>query len=154
LYTSNEEISSVNNLRGILAASKTLEKLPPTEYRIQHCLRAHYQTIIWLNAFNPVINPPNVLEYGWQLINGKLVPLFQTVPPFPQDLAILTYTAADVKKIVNISGVAVKKNKIPCIGSCRCMGQKSCSNVSSNENNIEIIEENMSFKDESGEDLE
>lgn len=93
LYTSNEEISSVNNLRGILAASKTLDKLPPTENRLkQHCLRAHchYQTIIWLNALNPVINPPNVLEYGWQLINGKLVPLFQTLPPFPQDLAILS----------------------------------------------------------------
>ncbi|KAJ8926347.1 hypothetical protein NQ314_021293, partial [Rhamnusium bicolor] len=91
LYTSNEEISSVNNLRGILAASKTLEKLPPTEYSLkQHCLRAHYQTIIWLNALNPVINPPNVLEYGWQLISGKLVPLFQTLPPFPHDLTILS----------------------------------------------------------------
>lgn len=34
------------------------------------------------------------------------------------------------------------------------MGQKSCLNVSSNKNNIGIIEENMSFEEESGEDLE
>lgn len=55
LYTANEEINSLNYLRGLLAASKTIDKLPPTEDSLyQHCLRAHYQCNIWLNSLRPI----------------------------------------------------------------------------------------------------
>lgn len=91
LYTTNRDIISINHLRGILAATKTLDKLPPTEDSLyQHCLRAHYQCNIWLNALQPIQDLPNYLDYGWKLTDSKIVPVFQTLPSFPEIVSFLT----------------------------------------------------------------
>lgn len=91
LYTNNTDISSIDDLRSILAISKTIDKLPPTENSLkQHCLRAYYQTKIWLSSLKPQPVLPSILEYGWMIEHDQILPVLQTQPALPEDLSILT----------------------------------------------------------------
>lgn len=91
LYTNNKDITSINYFRGILASSKTVDKLPPSEDSLrQHCLRAYYETHIWLNALILRAVSLNYYEYGWKRENSDVFPVLQTLPPVPTDLTILT----------------------------------------------------------------
>ncbi|KAJ8953819.1 hypothetical protein NQ318_006668, partial [Aromia moschata] len=101
LYTDNKDINSINYLRGILASSRTVDKLPPTEDSLrQHCLRAHYQTHIWLNALTPKHSFLNYSEYGWKVENSVVFPILQTLPSIPTNLTIVIQNGAVVKKII------------------------------------------------------
>lgn len=91
MYGSSQDVKSVNQLRGLLAASKTLDKLPPTEDSLyQHYLRCHYQSYIWLNSLQPVIDLPSFEDFGWQLKDSTVVPILQTLPPYPETMPFLT----------------------------------------------------------------
>lgn len=91
LYTSNPDVSSLDDLRGLQAVSKTIDKLPPTTDSLrQHCLRVFYQTKIWLNSLNPNPVLPDFSDYGWKVENGQVVPVLQLQQAFPKEVAILT----------------------------------------------------------------
>lgn len=89
-YTNNENIHCINHLRGILASSKPISKLPPTLNSLrQHCLRVHYQTKIWLNSTIPRPSLPDISDCGWNIVNGKLVPILTIGSILPEDTSAL-----------------------------------------------------------------
>ncbi|KAJ8914703.1 hypothetical protein NQ315_017412 [Exocentrus adspersus] len=93
LYSTNDNVNSINSLRGILAASIPINKLPPTLDSLrQHCLRAHYQAKIWLNSNIPQqeIMLPSYERSGWKIEEGKLVAVLLTQPAFPEDTSVLS----------------------------------------------------------------
>ncbi|KAJ8921248.1 hypothetical protein NQ315_013720 [Exocentrus adspersus] len=93
LYSTNDNVNSINSLRGILAASRPINKLPPTLDSLrQHCLRAHYQAKIWLNSNIPQqeIMLPSYERSGWKIEEGKLVAVLLTQPAFPEDTSVLS----------------------------------------------------------------
>ncbi|KAJ8949381.1 hypothetical protein NQ318_007477 [Aromia moschata] len=140
LYTDNKDINSINYLRGILASSRTVDKLPPTEDSLrQHCLRAHYQTHIWLNALTPKHSFLNYSEYGWKVENSVVFPILQTLPSIPTNLTVFTCRC---KKDCHTKWCSCKKNNISCSGSCRCLGQKSCRNVNPSVVTTNVIDKN------------
>lgn len=80
LYSTNVDITSVNVLRGIMATSTTITKLPPTEDSLrQHCLRSYYQTKVWVNSLQPRPQLPNVTDFGWNIdVEGNITPILST----------------------------------------------------------------------------
>lgn len=101
LYTTNENINCINALRGILASSKSINKLPPTLDSLkQHCRRVHYQTKIWLNSAIPKPSLPDLFNCGWNNDNGKLVPVLTTEAILPEDTSVLN-TCSCKKGILN-----------------------------------------------------
>lgn len=91
LYSKNSDIVSVNILRGVMAASTPVTKLPPTKDALKlHCLRVYYQTKVWMQAMVPCPDLPPIEEFGWHLDEqGNLSPVLTTLPAFPQDLKVL-----------------------------------------------------------------
>lgn len=103
LYTTNNSIKCINDLRGILASSKPINKLPPTLASLkQHCNRVHYQTKLWLNSSIPRPSLPNILNCGWNIENGKLLAVLTTEAVLPEDTSVLN-TCSCKKGILNYS---------------------------------------------------
>lgn len=93
LYTTSADFECINSLRGILAASKSINKLPPTLDSLrQHCLRAHYQTRIWLNSTVPQQEAilPNLDNSGWKFVDGRKEAVFTTSLILPEDTSVLS----------------------------------------------------------------
>ncbi|XP_031340958.1 uncharacterized protein LOC116169072 [Photinus pyralis] len=128
IYSKNPNITSINTLRGVMAAATPINKLPPTEDALrQHCLRVCFQTKVWLQASVPLPKLPSTTEFGWYVsAKRELLPVFTTLPPFPTNLAVLT--SCGCKKDCASKVCSCKKNKLCCIGSCKCMAQKTCKN--------------------------
>jgi hypothetical protein len=129
LYSKNADITSINTLRGLMAASTSFPKLPPTKDALkQHCLRVHYQTKVWLNAMVPCPQLPPIEEFGWYMDEkGEVLPVLTTLPPLPEKLTVLT--SCGCKKDCASKVCTCKKSKLGCIGACKCMAQKSCRNA-------------------------
>ncbi|KAK5640297.1 hypothetical protein RI129_011108 [Pyrocoelia pectoralis] len=129
LYTTGDDIDCINSLRGILASSKTINKLPPTLGSLrQHCLRAHYQTKIWLNSNVPRLERilPDLERSGWKIVDKKVEAILTTSPVLPEDKSVLN--TCNCKKGCTGSLRSCKKRNICCIGSCKCMAQVTCAN--------------------------
>lgn len=94
LFSSNQNISSINTLRALLASSSLIGKLPPTKNSLKfHSLRAYYQTKVWLNSLEPNPQLPEVTECGWKFEETGdiqlLSPILTTLPAFPSDVKVL-----------------------------------------------------------------
>ncbi|XP_018577534.1 uncharacterized protein LOC108915871 [Anoplophora glabripennis] len=128
LYSKNPNIASVNILRGLLASSSTIANLPPTEDALRfHCLRAYYQTKVWLNGLEPCPKLPCIADYGWKIDkDGNVNPVLTTLPSFPLHLNVLA--SCGCKKDCGSKVCSCKKSNIGCIWSCKCMAQKTCKN--------------------------
>jgi hypothetical protein len=102
LYSKNADITSINTLRGLMAASTSFPKLPPTKDALkQHCLRVHYQTKVWLNAMVPCPQLPPIEEFGWHMDEkGEVLPVLTTLPPLPEKLTVLTSCGCKKGKIL------------------------------------------------------
>ena len=112
-----------------------IETLPPTsEYFRLHCLRSHFQVIVWKSALSP--HPPNLdpSNYGWSLdLSNKIL----IATPIP------TGTAAAPEEILNLikcgcasenpcvnNRCSCHKNNIPCTIFCQCQkGGNICLNT-------------------------
>lgn len=71
--------SDLNAMRVELALLKqsSIEKIPPSlPAFIQHLKRCNWQAFIWYNAHIPLITIPEPTEYGWQLCEGQLTPIY------------------------------------------------------------------------------
>ncbi|KAK5642536.1 hypothetical protein RI129_008703 [Pyrocoelia pectoralis] len=152
LYTTCDDIGCINSLRGILASSKSINKLPPTLDSLrQHCLRAHYQTKIWLNSNVPRLERilPDLESSGWKFVDGKVEAILTTSPVLPEDTSVLS--TCNCKKGCTGPLCSCKKKNICCIGSCKCMAQVTCSNKKLEHGHIKMLLENPS---ESSSDLD
>jgi hypothetical protein len=102
LYSKNADITSINTLRGLMAASTSFPKLPPTKDALkQHCLRVHYQTKVWLNAMVPCPQLAPIEKFGWYMDEkGEVLPVLTTLPPLPEKLTALTSCGCKKGKIL------------------------------------------------------
>jgi len=67
------------------------EKLPPTKRAAYyHCLRAHFQVVVWTTLGSTDIEPS---EWGWKTEGGRLTP----IAPFLRD----SYSANGTKFVSN-----------------------------------------------------
>ncbi|KAK4877224.1 hypothetical protein RN001_009730 [Aquatica leii] len=128
LYSKSTDVQSVDTLRGIMAATTPISRLPPTEDALkQHCLRVYFQTTVWENALEPLPTIPNFEQFGWHCNeNSDPIPLLTTLPPFPTQLIALS--SCSCKKDCTNKICKCRTNKMGCIPSCRCITQNSCKN--------------------------
>ena len=74
----------------LVCKCRSPEALPPTSDALKfHIRRAHYQTMVWLQAVckDPKLPLPDGL--GWTLKDGKLVPQLASLPSIPESCAEL-----------------------------------------------------------------
>ena len=119
------ELRFKNFSRKALRSSKHVEArdLPPTQASAKfHSMRVYYQMQEWRGK-NDDLNP---LEWGWQMVNQKLLPVKTDLPPAPADLLCMfrcnCRTGCASKKCT------CRRNGLDCTAACGdCKGQ-SCSN--------------------------
>ena len=86
--------TSLNDLRYMLYCHKSgkfsLELLPPClNVFQQHCKRANYQTYIWWQRFNPMMEIDELTDHGWCMDNGQLDIQLITCNPAPDEVHII-----------------------------------------------------------------
>ena len=84
---------SLNDLRYMLycqkSGSSSLELLPPCFVFQQHCKRANYQTYIWRQCFNTMMETDEPTDCGWCMDDGKLDIQWITCNPAPDEVHII-----------------------------------------------------------------
>ena len=92
---------------------------------LQHALRAHYQTAVWLSpSVAPLLNP---LEFGWKCEGSALIP----------DLGVQHIAPPELEKIISCScssaepcskRCSCKQSKLSCTAFCACSASLECAN--------------------------
>ena len=83
-YELPSDINTVNGASMVLfPTARKLEALPPTSEALHHhTKRAHFQTLVWINAHLPCTNLPDPTD--WKLNeHGELVPVLTIEGPIP-----------------------------------------------------------------------
>jgi hypothetical protein len=104
------------------------ERLPPTNNAAHfHCLRAHLQTVIWQSlSTNTLLNPT---DWGWQIHEGRLVPIATDIDAAPEDLlkVVRCKCRSDTR---SPSSCSCRKVGLPCVASCKNCAGVECENPS------------------------
>ena len=85
-YKLPSDINTVNEACMVLfPTARKPEALPPTSEALHHhTKRAHFQTLVWINAHLPCTNLPDPTVFGWKLNEyGELVPVLTIEGPIP-----------------------------------------------------------------------
>ena len=108
---------------------RSQEALPPTTDAAHlHIKRAHYQSMVWLQASCPTPQLPQVTDMGWFYSNGKLVPKLMSLPPIPD--ACTEIVSCGCKKGCLTERCGCRKMRLPCVAYCSCMDTDiKCRNV-------------------------
>ena len=86
----------------IMKQKSTLRLPPDEESHHLRALRVAYQSYIWLN-FDIPDAPPSPLQYGWQMVDGKCVPIRYITAALPVELTIHTKHQSENLEHSNIS---------------------------------------------------
>ena len=103
------------------------QTLPPTSSAaVFHILRVQFQVMVWKQLIDPTeIDPTN---WGWQLINGKLHPIYTDKPPAPDDLLkVITCKCTTDCSTLRCS---CRKHGLNCSPACLSCQGEVCTNVS------------------------
>ena len=85
---------SLNDLRYMLycqeSGKSSLELLPPC-FNVfqQHCKKENYQTYIWRQCFNPLMEADEPTDHEWCMDDGKLDIQWMTCNPAPDEVRII-----------------------------------------------------------------
>ena len=97
--------------------TKDVERIPPTSDSLMlHLKCSVYQSSIWASAFLEVIPEEDPEQYGWQVEDGKLVPIWMTLP-LAKDVFHLEIKCSCTKQCANCKCI---KNKLKCTRMCKC----------------------------------
>ena len=123
LYCSNipKKILDLPALRWYLFSKYQLEsdKLPPTPAAFHYkVLRAHFVCRIWKQSGYQIMSLPDVTNYGWNLRDGKLIPITTDRPPAPAAIVELCLCKCKTNCISN--RCVYKKNDLRCTELCFC----------------------------------
>ena len=83
LYNSETHQNNVDHLRMDIFSHKTrdVDRIPPTsDALLQHLKRSVFQASIWATSNESLLLDQNPKEYGWKEDNGKLIPVWSTLP--------------------------------------------------------------------------
>ncbi len=128
LVYSSTGTKSLPSLRWDLFQSKNLEgeMLPPTRAALlPHIIRANYITMRDKSYKTNCPNLPRIEENGWNLDNGKYVPVMCLSPPAPR--AVLDLVKCGCKDGCK-GRCGCLNNNLPCTSLCKCFG-RDCANV-------------------------
>ena len=97
--------------------TKDVERISPTsDSLVLHLKRSVYQSSIWASAFLEIIPEEDPEQYGWQVEDGKLVPIWMTLP-LAKDVFHLEIKCSCTKQCANCKCI---KNKLKCTRMCKC----------------------------------
>ena len=119
---------SINKLRYSMFAKKGLasDRLPPTlDAFMQHLKRVNFQSYIWKNATEPMLNLPSPDGHGWELEQGTLVPVQMTEDAAPKTILEFAYCGQTCS--CTTRRCSCKKLGLSCTDVCRC-DPEVCSN--------------------------
>lgn len=99
------------------------DMLPPTQDALlQHCRRALYQASIWVSAHQSEMKPPHPCNHGWKEQDGKLLPVWITIPTVSTACQILVKCGCKKPCSKNCS---CKKKQSSCTHLCKCPCKKT-----------------------------
>ena len=113
-------VSSVDMALFLLFAKVgTPDKLPPTSDALKyHTMRAHYQAMVWRQAHCQMQILPKPEEFGWKLMDDKLVPVLMTLDPIPK--ACVEMITCKCTTGCATRQCKCRKANIVCSGLCFC----------------------------------
>ena len=94
---------------------------------LQHANRASYQCRIWKSALQPVMSPPSICEFGWEVNEGLVNIRWMTMPAAPD--GILENVNCGCKSGCSTRRCACRKAELNCTGLCSCC---DCTNAPEN----------------------
>ncbi|XP_053373150.1 uncharacterized protein LOC123533634 [Mercenaria mercenaria] len=96
--------------------------LPPTTAAaVYHSYRVHIQTQTWIG--NDTLNP---LDWGWEMINSKLLPKKTDLPPAPESL--LQIIRCNCKTNCDSRRCSCRKHGLQCSAGCGDCRGTNCTN--------------------------
>ena len=149
LYDPTERLFDVDNLRYKLFCQKNVhsEKLPPTyDSLLQHARRANYQTHIWINATNAILNLPTPAGNGWSITENVIVPCFMTKESVPK--SVLELVACKCRSGCANNRCSCHKNGMECTDACTCHNFKECENDECLQDLISSSEDDSNSEDD------
>ena len=154
LYCSNARDRTVAELRWLLFKKNqaTSEKLPATRDALhQGTLRAHYQSMTWVNDVVPNPDAPSPREYGWTWEGDRWCEVMCTKPPAPD--AVLNLVKCNCVKskcaVTNNTRCTCRMARLNCTKICGCIVEdEECGNFN------ESTEEHGEHSDTEDEDDE
>ena len=111
-------------------------KLPPTHGLLNHLKRANYQTYIWKNAKNPVLNMPSPVGNGWKLDKDGLIT--QHLMNEPSALAAtVEFTFCKCQKECRNKACSRRGSDLQCTDACPCLnvGCENCEDSNGSTTN-------------------
>lgn len=133
VYDTNDV--SCNDARATLfSRCQGPEALPPTSDAAQwHIKRAHYQALVWRQAYktNPILPP--IEEMGWSVINGRLEPKLMSVAAIPKSCSLMVTCRCSCG--CKTSKCSCRTAGLLCTGGCKCRRtvDHPCQNASSSD---------------------
>ncbi|KAG1662606.1 hypothetical protein GQR58_020866 [Nymphon striatum] len=128
----------VPELRLMLFAQKSKEgqgQLPPTLGSfVPHTARAYHMALIWKTSKEPCPQFPPPTDYIWELVDGRLKPVYCTNLSAPETLLELRKCSCKTGCTKNSCGC--KKNNLKCTDMCGC--GELCQNIY-HESPLDII---------------
>ena len=101
------------------------ERLPPTEKAaVFHVLRSHHQAVVWTTLNANVLDP---LQWGWQEVDGKLVPRKTDASAAPDEL--LNMVRCKCKGGCSSVLCSCRKHGLKCVSTCSHCNGVDCTNT-------------------------
>ncbi len=97
-----------------------------------HTNCASYQCRVWKSALQPVMSPPSISEFGWEVNEGQLNIRWMTMPAAPN--GILENVNCGCKSGCSTRRCACQKADLKCTGLCSCCDCTNCSDQNTDEN--------------------
>ena len=111
----------------LVSSTKTLvdpARLPPTERASYfHGLRVYHQMKVWINLSKVDLTPT---DWGWEIKDGKMVPIKTDMPPAPESLLKIIRCACKKECSTRCS---CKRAGLKCAASCRECHGLNCQNT-------------------------
>lgn len=106
------------------------EKLPPTKDALNfHILRAHYQSMVWNQAFTARPQIPSPDRYGWTNESGTYRPVITVSKPAPEAVLELVRCGCGVGKC-KTNACSCRRSSMICSEMCSCEAEEDkCTNV-------------------------
>lgn len=116
-----QEVASCDNARvKLFFKCKSQDALPPTSDALQfHVQRAHFQSMVWMQATNPQPVLPSPATMGWTMEGGQLSPKLVSLAPIPQSCKDIV--ACGCTKGCKSQSCTCRKGKLTCTGACKCV---------------------------------
>ena len=94
----------------------------PTDDSVElHILRSLLALIHWHRANSSERNLPCPTDFGYKLLNGKLVPLMMPKPAKPKNVKLVSFKC---KKSRCARGCPCQRAGFTCIAACLCLGSR------------------------------